>query len=89
MTVTPQLTACDTQTEKLTTAFALPPGITGHARRVARVPALDPDLPGACPLTAEQTNRIARKAALSLGPTGVDFCLKSFASDSAARASAA
>jgi hypothetical protein len=74
-----RLTAYDRQSERLVAAAALPAGVVTEARRIARVPASDPDLQGVYPLSAAQVAEIAGKAGITLDPERYDYCLEAAA----------
>jgi hypothetical protein len=85
MTPGVKLTAYDKETEKLVAAAALPAGVVAEARRIAKVPATDPELQGVYPLTGAQVAAIAGKAGIRLDPGKFDYCLEAVLPGPAAR----
>lgn len=77
MTPGVKLTAYDKQTERLVAAASVPAQVLVEARRIARVPASDPDLRGVYPLTAAQVTEIAGKLGAKLDAERYDYCLES------------
>ena len=77
MTPGVKLTAYDKQTERLVAAAAVPAQVLVEVRRIARVPASDPDLRGVYPLTPAQVTDIAGKLGAKLDEQRYDYCLES------------
>jgi hypothetical protein len=71
-----EVTAYDKKTEIRMAFFAVPKLVADAARRIARVPASDPDLTGVYPLTPEQIAEIGAKAGVRLDPDKYDYCLE-------------
>lgn len=74
-----RITAYDKRSERLIAAAALPPQVVDEARRIARVPASDPDLQGVYPLTPEQVAQITTRAGFALDVERYDYCLEAVA----------
>ncbi|MDR3537665.1 MAG: hypothetical protein P4L71_14300 [Acetobacteraceae bacterium] len=73
-----KLTAYDKRTDRMIAAALVPQGVIAEARRIAKVPATDPELSGAYPLTVDQVTQIAGKAGFTLDPGRYDYCLEAF-----------
>lgn len=71
-----KLTAYDKGTDRKVAAASVPPAAVQEARRIARVPATDPDISGVYPLNAEQVMQIAGKAGFTLDAERYDYCLE-------------
>ena len=76
MTPGVKLTAYDKQTERLVAAASVPSEVMTEVRRIAQVPASDPDLRGVYPLTAAQLTAIAAKLGARLDAERYDYCLE-------------
>ena len=76
-----KLTGYDKSTEFLSVALDLPNDVVDFARRVAGVPATDPNVLGVYPLSPQQAAQIAGKAALPLDVAEYDYCLEAIAQD--------
>lgn len=73
-----KLTAYDSRSGLIKAAVSVPPAAIGEARRIAGVPASDPEISGVYPLTAQKVAQIAEKAGFTLDPAAYDYCLEAF-----------
>jgi hypothetical protein len=74
-----KLTGYAKTTELLETVVTVPATLVPFARRIAGVPASDPDVLAMYPLTAPQAEAIAAKADLAVEPDRLDCCLEAIA----------
>ncbi len=73
-----KLTAYDPHSGLIKAAVSVPAAALGEARRIAGVPASDPEMSGVYPLTAQKVAQIAEKAGVTLDPAAYDYCLEAF-----------
>jgi hypothetical protein len=75
------ITGFDRITDELVSENVVPPGIVNIAREIANVPAGDPDIIGAYPLTERQVRAIADAAAITITPGPLEYFLEAWVVD--------
>jgi hypothetical protein len=78
MRVEVSIVVFDGHTQRVAVEHPVPPAAVPAARRIANVPATDPDLMGAYPLDAEQARQIAAVANITIDPI-FDWFLEAYA----------
>ncbi len=82
MRVAHRLVGYDRQTERMRLRFDIPDHLMPEAKKIAKVPADDPDAAWSYPLTEAKTRRIARLIGVPADPGEAEFFLEAFADPS-------
>ena len=73
------LVGYDRQTDRMRTRFDIPDHLMPDAKKIAKVPADDPDAAWSYQLTEAKTRRIARLIGVQADPGEAEFFLEAFA----------
>jgi hypothetical protein len=78
MNITHRLIGYDRTTDQIKVRFDIPACLMPEARRIAKVPADDPDAAWSYPLTDTKARRLARLLRAEVEPSEAEFFLEAF-----------
>ena len=82
MQIIHRLVGYDRQTDWMRLRFDIPDGVMPDAKKIAKVPADDPDAAWSYPLTEAQTRRFARLIGVTADSREAEYYLEAFADPS-------
>ena len=82
MPIIHRLVGYDRQTDRMRTRFDIPDHLMPDAKKIAKVPADDPDAAWSYPLTKAKTRRVAHLIGVQADPDEAEFYLEAFADPS-------
>lgn len=82
MRIIHRLVGYDRQTDRIRLRFDIPDHLMPEAKKIAKVPADDPDAAWSYPLTEAKTRRVARLIGVQADPSEAEFYLEAFAGPS-------
>ena len=82
MPIIHSLVGYDSQTDRMVARLDIPDHLMPDAKKIAKVPADDPDAAWSYPLTEAKTRRIARLIGAQADPVEAEFYLEAFADPS-------